>query len=133
MNKLKEVAKKYGFEYKENYKVEWSVERDRNNNKIFIPLDEVLLAKNTDGKCVIWIYRKDNTIFVCGNTDNLNIWLSDTRKDLSADTLVEFCNELNEWADEYGWTVPLRVIIDPEDWQEIAGVEDALEDKRYSH
>ena len=133
MNKLKEVAKKYGFEYKENYKVEWSVERDGNNNEIFIPLDEVLLAKNTDGKCAVWIYRKDNTIFVYGNTDNLNIWLSDTRKDLSADTLVEFCNELNEWANEYGWTIPLRVIIDPEDWQEIAGVEDASEDKRYSH
>ena len=132
MSKLKAVAEKYGFEYRENYEVEWSIKRDENNNDVFIPIDEALLAKNVDGEYTVWLYRKGNTIYVRGNTDNLNIWLSDTRKDLTADMLIEFCKELNVWADEYGWEIPLNVIINPEDWQDIADVEDASEDERYN-
>ena len=61
----------------------------------------------------------------------LNIHISDTRKDLTAEKLVVFSNELNAWAGEYGWSIPLHVIVDPEDWQEIANIPDAYQDIRY--
>lgn len=130
---LKQIAEKYNFRYEENYKVDWNKKRDENNADVFIPLTEALLAKNTDGEDTVWIYRIDNTVFCLGNTDNLNIWLSDTRKDLTAMRLVEFVKDLNDWSKNYGWSIPTRIIIDPEDWQEIAGVCDAYEDKRYSN
>ena len=42
-----------------------------------------------------------------------------------------FIKDLNDWSENYGWSIPTRVIIDPEDWQEIAGICDAYEDERY--
>lgn len=129
---LKQIAEKYNFRYEENYKVDWNKKRDKNNADVFIPLTEALLSKNTDGEDTVWIYRIDNTVFCIGNTDNLNLWLSDTRKDLTADRLVEFVKDLNDWSENYGWSISTRIIIDAEDWQEIAGVCDAYEDKRYS-
>lgn len=129
---LKQIAEKYNFRYEENYKVDWNKKRDKNNADVFIPLTEALLAENTNGKDTVWIYRIDNTISCSGNTDSLNLWLSDTRKDLTADKLVEFIKDLNNWSENYGWSIPTRVVIDAEDWQEIAGVRDAYEDKRYS-
>ena len=119
---LKQIAEKYNFRYEKNYKVDWNKKRDENNADVFIPLTEALLAKNTDGKDTVWIYRIDNSVFCLGNTDNLNLWLSDTRKDLTVDKLVEFIKDLNDWSENYGWSIPTRVIIDPEDWQEIAGI-----------
>ena len=128
---LKQIAEKYNFRYEKNYKVDWNKKRDENNADVFIPLTEALLAKNTDGKDTVWIYRIDNSVFCLGNTDNLNLWLSDTRKDLTVDKLVEFIKDLNDWSENYGWSIPTRVIIDTEDWQEIAGICDAYEDERY--
>ena len=60
----------------------------------------------------------------------LNVW--NDEKDLTADKLVEFVKDLNNWSENYGWSIPTRVVIDAEDWQEIAGVCDAYKDKRYS-
>lgn len=131
MNKLEALAKKYNFQYEEKYEVDWSKKLDDNNNDIFIPLDEALLAKDTNDEYVVWIYRIGNHIGVSGNTDVLNIHISDTRKDLTAEKLVVFSNELNAWAGEYGWSIPLHVIVDPEDWQEIANIPDAYQDIRY--
>lgn len=128
---LKQIAEKYNFRYEKNYKVDWNKKRDENNADVFIPLTEALLAKNTDGEDTVWIYRIDNSVFCLGNTDNLNLWLSDTRKDLTVDKLVEFIKDLNDWSENYGWSIPTRVIIAPEDWQEIAGICDAYEDERY--
>ena len=93
---LKQIAEKYNFRYEKNYKVDWNKKRDENNADVFIPLTEALLAKNTDGKDTVWIYRIDNSVFCLGNTDNLNLWLSDTRKDLTVDKLVEFIKDLND-------------------------------------
>ena len=60
----------------------------------------------------------------------VNVW--NDEKDLTADKLVEFVKDLNNWSENYGWSIPTRVVIDAEDWQEIAGVCDAYKDKRYS-
>lgn len=127
---LKQIAEKYNLRYEKNYKVDWNKD-DKNNANAFILLTEALLTKNTDGEYVVWIYRIDNAICVKGNTDELNIWLSDTRKDLTVDKLVEFIKNLNDWSKNYGYAIPMRVIVDPEDWQELANVCDAHEDKRY--
>ena len=42
-----------------------------------------ICAKNTDGECVSWIVydRSEDDLSVRGNTDKMNIWLSDTRPD----------------------------------------------------
>ena len=79
---LNQIAEKYNFRYEENYKVDWNKKRDKNNADVFIPLTEALLAENTNGKDTVWIYRIDNTIFCSGDTDSLNLWLSDFRKEL---------------------------------------------------
>lgn len=112
----------------ENYTTNLMRDSINNGGK---PLDEVLQAKNTDGKWVTWICRMGRTIFVVGNTDNLNIWLYRTRKDLSAESIIDFASQLNAWANGYGWSISLSSIVDPEDWQEIAHVSDAGEDPRY--
>ena len=63
-------------------------------------------AKNTDGKDVIWFdiqvskhESSDGKFFepiltVYGNTDQNNIWLSDTRKDLTLKDVIYFCNKI---------------------------------------
>lgn len=63
-------------------------------------------AKNTDGKDVIWFdiqvsnhdsaYGKlfEPILTVYGNTDQNNIWLSDTRKDLTLKDVIYFCNKI---------------------------------------
>ena len=111
---LKEVAKEFGF-------------RTINRNK-----NIKIRAKNTDGKYVNWMdYNATTDIFrIYGNTDYLNIWLSDTRPDLTSEMLVEFVKKINSILDLEDKLL-LKDIIDPEDWQEIANIFYAYDDERY--
>ena len=94
----------------------------------------VLKAQNTDGKWVNWIeYHKDNGLLRYDNTDVLNIWLSDTRQDLTPQKLEWFVVDLNYALERYDDDeLLLKDIIDPEDWQAIANVPDASQDIRYN-
>lgn len=94
-----------------------------------------LCAKNTDNQWTRWIgfYSKEDKVSIFGNTDHLNIWLGDTRKDLSPEKCIQFIEELNEI-----FKLPddnkllIKELIDPEDWQVIADVRDAYQDERYT-
>ena len=83
-----------------------------------------VLARNTDGNLTKWFrYNRGNdTITIFGNTDSLNLWLSDTTS-LKAEDLVNYFTALQ---------VGMQEFVDPEDWQEIADVQDASEDARYT-
>lgn len=96
--------------------------------------DIILCAKNTDKEWAEWIiYNKDdNSVSVIGNTDHMNFWFYDTRKDLTPEKIIDFVNELNEVFEKTEYEIPLRTLIDPEDWQEIANIEDAYTDSRYT-
>lgn len=86
---LKELCDKYGF------KTKFSGMNDNYFCNIY--------AKNTDGNDVFWFdiqlsnhdsaYGKtfEPIITLRGNTDQNNIWLSDTRKDLSLKDITDFC------------------------------------------
>lgn len=115
-NNFKELAKKYKFK---------TVESGN---------DIILCAKNTDKEWAEWItYNKDNnSVSVVGNTDQCNFWFYDTRKDLTPEKIIDFVNELNAVFEKTHYEIPLRTLIDPEDWQEIAKVEDAYTDSRYT-
>lgn len=116
INKLVELSNKYKF-------------------KPIVKDDKVTLcAKNTDGKWTDWI-RYDsnkNTVNVIGNTDQCNIWLSDTRKDLTPEAIINFVDDLNVVLYKVDAEVALKTLVDPEDWQEIANINDAYDDSRYS-
>ncbi len=93
-----------------------------------------LCAKNTDGQWTRWI-RYDpqkNEVALRGETDFLNIWLYETRPDMTPEKCVAFVDELNNLFEFYGADkILVRDLIDPEDWQEIADIRDASEDERY--
>ena len=93
-----------------------------------------LCAKNLDGKWTDWIRynSNDNKLEVVGNTDNCNIWLCDTRKDLTPDKIIDFVYSLNYVLSNVDIEVELKALIDPEDWQELANVKDASADPRYN-
>jgi hypothetical protein len=93
-----------------------------------------LIALNTDNKEVKWIkYNSEkDTVSLLGNTDNCNLWFCETRKDLTPDILIQFVSDLNtalSLPDDGRYL--LKEIIDPEDWQIIAGIDDAYSDIRY--
>ena len=93
-----------------------------------------LCAKNTDNRWTRWIsyYPDKDTVSSLGNTDYLNIWLCDTRKDFTPEKCLNFVEDLNKLFELKGEDKFLiKDLVDPEDWQEIAGVRDASEDKRY--
>ncbi len=101
-----EVAEKYGFEARMDGQVA----------KVY--------AKNTDGRKVLWfLYNKKSDSFHGSDTDCLNIWLHETRPDLKAEDLLDMFAEMG---------ASLQFLVDPEDWQEIAGVTDAGKDLRYT-
>lgn len=95
-----------------------------------------LCATDTDGHSYPWIKYNayDNEVFYQGNTDVCNLWLHVTRPDLTPERILEFVEGLNrvffEGNDYESFWV--NELIDPEDWQEIAGINDANEDERYS-
>lgn len=115
ITQLKELAEEFGF-------------RTINRNK-----NIKIRAKNTDGKYVNWMdYNATTDIFrIYGDTDYLNIWLSDTRPDLTSENIVDFVNKLNNIMNFKENKVTVRDIIDPEDWQEIANIFYAYDDERY--
>lgn len=112
--KLKFVAEKYGF-----------MARSSGNTT-------TLICKDTDGKNCRWIIynQKLNSCTIVGNTDQLNLWLYETRPDLTPERIIQFVKDLNT-ALETEDQILLRNLIDPEDWQEIAGIPDAHADERY--
>lgn len=91
-----------------------------------------IYAKNTDGEDYPWLkYITSSDLFsITGNTDHCNLWFYDTRPDLTPEKLIEFVKDLNK-ALEPDEPILLKTLIDPEDWQEIADVQDAFEDERY--
>ncbi|MCI8617396.1 MAG: hypothetical protein HFJ60_04040 [Clostridia bacterium] len=114
---LKSVCKKYNFKY-----VEYS------ENKI------ALCAKDTDRHWSDWIKLdlKNKDVTLVGNTDNCNFWFCDTRKDMTPEKIIEFVADLNTMLRKFNNSyISVKSLIDPEDWQEVAKVQDAYEDNRY--
>lgn len=94
-----------------------------------------LYAKNTDNQWTQWISydSQKNNVSCRGNTDYLNIWLGDTRKDMTPEKCLSFVEELNQTFFLTGNDrFLIKDLIDPEDWQEIAQVRDAYKDERYA-
>lgn len=93
-----------------------------------------IYAKNTDGEDIPWIKYivSSNLYSITGNTDYWNLWFCDTRTDLTPEKIIKFVKDLNQ-ALELNEPILLKDLIDPEDWQEIADVRDAYEDKRYTN
>lgn len=116
LDEFKLLAQKYNFKIRNN------------SNNIS------LCAKNTDGRWENWITYNlyKNSVAIVGNTDQCNFWFCNTRPDFTPEKLMDFVSELNEILNKIGYTVELKTLIDPEDWQEIAKVQDAYEDERYS-
>lgn len=92
-----------------------------------------LIVLNTDNKEVKWInYNIQNdTVSYHGNTDNCNLWFCETRKDFTPEKCIEFVADLNTAFNLQDDKFKLKDLIDPEDWQEIANVNDAYNDIRY--
>lgn len=92
----------------------------------------ILQSKDTDGEYTDWLkYNAEtDTLIIVGNTDYLNIWLHETRPDLTPEKLVEFNNRLNEIM-QFNKKLELGQYVDREDWQEIADVCDAGQDERW--
>ena len=95
-----------------------------------------ITARNTDGRWTTWflVSFKEGLWHIRGNnTDQCNIWLHLTRPDMTPERCVEFFDRLNETLGLFGKEeIQMNSLIDPEDWQEIAGVDDAYEDERYT-
>ena len=114
---FKDICKKYNFKY-----------REYSENKI------ALCAKNTDRHWENWIELdlKNKDITLIGNTDHCNFWFCNTRKDMTPNKIIEFVSDLNKMLRKFNNSyIAVRSLIDPEDWQEIAQVQDAYEDNRY--
>lgn len=115
---FKKLARKYRFKY-----------RATENQFVFV-------ANNTDGEPTDWItLDKTNLIFhhrwylSCrGNTDNLNLWFCETRKDLTPRKIIAFLKSLSLLLN---YNIKVYRHIDPEDWQQIAKV-DAFDDVRWT-
>jgi len=116
---LRKLARKYRFKY-----------RATENQFVFV-------ANNTDGEPTDWITLDRNDMMFhhtwhlsCrGNTDNLNLWFYQTRKDLTPKKIVSFIKSLSTILN---YNLKVYNVIDPEDWQEIAKVNDAYDDVRYT-
>lgn len=124
---IKEITEKYGFQTEITHKVITSTQGASHGEHI------VIKAKNLEGQYVKWFAIIPKLQFVVGsNTGHCNVWLYLTRPDLTADMLVKMFTELGDAiglkSDEREL---LRSYVDPEDWQEIAGVSNAHEDARY--
>ncbi len=107
LNHIKKAVEKYGFraEIKDN--------------------SVIIYAFNYDGNEVEWFkYDANEKKYSGNNTDHINVWLCDTRPDLTPENLVQMFTDIK---------AELKTYIAPEDWQEIASVHDAYEDKRYTN
>lgn len=122
IKKLDNLAKEYGFETRIEEK----------ENVVVI----IIRAKGTDGKWVDWFSftkfgSNSSFIKIVGNTVELNIWLYRTRLDLSANDIYDFFDKFNDIIGHCE-KAPVRKFVDPEDWKEIADIEDAYKDARYT-
>ena len=125
LNHVKETVEKYGFraEIVEEIEVTTRDENGRFVNRTFKNPSVFVYAKNIDGKEVKWFeYNSNECRYRGNNTDVCNIWLYKTREDLKPDDLICMFNDIE---------ADMKVLVDPEDWQEIANVPDAFEDIRY--
>lgn len=96
-----------------------------------------IVSRNTEGRWVDWFsitIKEDGLVHIRGNnTDQCNIWLYETRPDMTPERCMEFFKRLSDTMGLLGEDgIEIRTWIDPEDWQEIAGVRDAYEDERYA-
>ena len=97
----------------------------------------VFIANDTSGEAVDWITLDRNDMMFhhtwhlssAGNTDQLNLWFCQTRKDLTPKKIVSFIKSLSSILN---YNLKVYNVIDPEDWQEIAKVNDAYDDARYT-
>lgn len=120
IKRFKELAHKYGFNI---------VEGKTNEGLGYVALQ----AKNTNDKHTDWIkyYVDNDKVQLIGNTDQCNIWFYETRKDFTPEKINSFITELNKVFNLGGEGFLIRDLIDPEDWQVLAGVRDAYKDDRY--
>lgn len=119
VNWVSDLAKEYGF-------------RSKCSNGA-----ATITTRDIDGCWTTWFtisVKEDGLWHIRGdNTDECNIWLYRTRPDMTPERCVEFFDRLNETLGLFGeGTIHMSTWIDPEDWQEIAGVNDAYEDERYT-
>lgn len=117
---LTEIAKRYGF--KTAREGDFSI---------------TFRAKSTAGRWTNWftiIPDLNGVRHIKGNnTDQTNIWLGETRPDLTPERCVSFFEEINHTLGLFGENkIKPSEWIDPEDWQMIANVHDAYTDVRYT-
>ena len=122
VNKFKELIEKYDFTTREGVTLD---------GEKYVSLEATTISNNK----IDWLkyYPEKDTIQLIGNTDQCSIWFCDTRKDFTPEKISEFVKDLNSVFSLNGEDnmFTIREIIDPEDWQEIAGTHDAYEDERY--
>ena len=114
-SEFKEIAEKFHFKLKENDK------------------SVCICAKTTNNEWIDWIkYDFSNSkVSITGNTDQCNLWFGDTRKDMTPNLILDLVARLNDALRKVNTYVTTKTLIDPEDWQAIADVEDAYKDDRY--
>ena len=116
---FRKLARKFGFKFRE------------------CPHQFVFITNNTDGEPTDWITLDRNDMMfhhrwhlsTAGNTDQLNLWFHQTRRDLTPRKIVSFVKSLSVLLN---YNLKVYNLIDPEDWQEIAKVNDAYDDARYT-
>ena len=119
---FKELAKMYGFTTKEGRNID---------KEDYI----TLRANDTEYEAVDWIRYNitTDTVGAIGNSDQCGIWLCDTRPDFTPEKTIQFVKDLNKVFELKKSDIFLiKELIDPEDWQEIAGINEAYEDRRYN-
>lgn len=116
-SEFKNICNKYEFKFKE-----------LSNRKV------ALCVKDTDKHWIEWIKLDLNkgNIFIVGNTDNCNFGFCDTRKDMTPNKIINFVADLNNLFRRFGTSTQIKTLIDSEDWQEIANVNDAYKDNLYN-
>ena len=121
--RFKKIARKYGF------KAYFMGDAGKED----LPNQVVLEAKNTDGEWNTWFTINLDTgkLRLRGNTDHSNLWFYETRKDMTPRKLVRFVKEINAFITSVKPHILMRHLIDPEDYQEIANINDAYDDDRY--
>lgn len=121
VNKFKDLIEKYDFTIREGVTID---------GEKYVSL----VATTTDSDKIDWLkyYPEKDTIQLMGNTDQCSICFCDTRKDFTPEKIIGFVKELNNVFELNGEEMfTIKELIDPEDWQEIASIYDAYEDKRY--
>lgn len=123
IKRFKKIARKYGFKA-----------YFMGDGRVLLPTRMILQAKNTDGEWTDWftVNLDSGKLRLIGNTDQLNLWFYQTRRDMTPRKLVRFVKEINAFITSVKPHVLVRHLIDPEDYQELKGTpNDAYDDDRY--